>query len=96
MLKKFESVQYRAQKVIYGLQKDEICGLISINNQNVMKVAIQMFKCRRGTCVPALRKYAGSSDHQNETRSNKSLPRLPLIKTETAKRSLYHTVLTNF
>ena len=43
MLKKFESVQYRAQKVIYGLQKDSRCDLISINNQKKMKVAIQMF-----------------------------------------------------
>ena len=33
MLKKFESVQNRAQKVIYGLQEDNRCGLISINNK---------------------------------------------------------------
>ena len=54
-----------------------------------MKVAIQLFKCRQGTCIPALRNYADNIDHQHETRSNKSLLRLPLVKTETAKRSLY-------
>ena len=48
-----------------------------------------MFKCRQGTCIPALRKYADNIDHQHETRSNKSLLRLPFVKTETAKRSLY-------
>ena len=48
-----------------------------------------MFKGRRGICIPALRKYADNIDHQHETRSNKSLLRLPLVKTETAKRSLY-------
>ena len=48
-----------------------------------------MFKCRQGTCIPALRKYADNIDHQHETRSNKSLLRLPLVKTETVKRSLY-------
>ena len=89
MLKKFESFQNRAQKVIYGLQEDNRCGLISINNQKKMKVAIQMCKCRQGTSIPALRKYADNIDHQHETRSNKSLLRLPLVKTETAKRSLY-------
>ena len=91
MLKKFESGQNRAQKVIYGLQEDNRCGLISINNKKKMKVAIQMFKCRLGTCIPALRKYTDNIDHQHETRSisNKSLLRLPLVKTETAQRSLY-------
>ena len=48
-----------------------------------------MFKCRQGTCIPALRKYADNIDHQHETRSNKSLLRLPLDKSGTAKRSLY-------
>ena len=89
MLKKFESVQNRAQRVIYGLQEDNRCGLISINNQKKMKVAVQMFKCRQGTCIPAFTKYADNIDHQHETRSNRSLLRLPLVKTETAKRSLY-------
>ena len=45
-----------------------------------------MFKCRQGTCRPALRKHANIIDHQHKTRSNKSLVRLPLIKRETAKK----------
>ena len=89
MLKKFENVQNRAQKVIHGLQEGNRCGLNSINNQKKIKVAIQMFKCRQGTCIPALRKYADNIDHQHETRSNKSLLRLPFGKTKTEKRSLY-------
>ena len=89
MLTKIKSVQYRVHNVIYGLQTDKICSLISINNQKMIKVAMQMFKCRQGTCIPGLRKHADNIDHQHETRSNTSLLRLPLIKTEAAKRSLY-------
>ena len=36
-----------------------------------------------------LRAYTDNIDHQHDTRSNKSLLRLPLVKTESAKRSLY-------
>lgn len=89
MSKKFESVQNRAQKVIYGLQENNRCKLISINNQKKMKVVTEMFKCRQGTSIPALRAYTENVDHQHDTRSNKSLLRLPLVKTETAKKSLY-------
>ena len=49
----------------------------------------EMFKCRQGTSIPALRAYTDKVDHQHDTRSNKSLLRLPLVKTETAKKSLY-------
>ena len=66
MSKKFESLQNRAQKIIYGLQENNRCDLISINNQKKMK-AIQMFKCRQGASIPALRMYADNFDHQHET-----------------------------
>ena len=86
--KKFESLQNRAQKVDYGLQEKNRCKLISINNQKQMKVAIQMFKCRQQTSIPALKMYADNVAHYHDTRSNKSLLRQSLVKTETAKRSL--------
>ena len=63
--------------------------VISINNQIKMKVAIQMLKCRQGTSIPALKMYAKNFDHNHDTRNNKSLLRLPFVKTESAKRSLY-------
>ena len=89
MSKRFENLQNRAQKIIYGTQENNTCKVISINNQKKMKVVIQMFKCRQGTCIPALRTYADKINHRHNTRNNKSLLRLPLVKTETAKRSLY-------
>ena len=86
-----EILQYteRAQKVIYGLQETNRSELISINNYKKIKGVIQMLKCRQGTPIPARRSYANNIDHQHETRNNKSLLRRPLVKTETAKRSLY-------
>ena len=36
--KKFETVQNRAQNVIYGLQEDNRCGHISINNKKRLKL----------------------------------------------------------
>ena len=89
MTKKFDSIQKRAQKVMYGLQETNRSELISINNHKKIKVVIQMFKCRQGTSIPALRSYADNIDHRHETRNNKPLLRLLLVKIETAKRSLY-------
>ena len=88
--KKFDRVQRRTEREIYGLRETNRSELIfSINNHKKINVVIQMFKCRQGTSIPALRTYAGTINHQHETRSNKSLLKLPLVKTETAKRSLY-------
>ena len=99
MSKKFDSVQRRAEKVIYGLRETNRSELISINNHRKIKAVIQMFKYRQGTSIPALRTYADTIDQQHETRSNKSLLRLPLVKTETAKGHFTlkgHTILMNF
>ena len=89
MSKKFDSVQRRAEKVIYGLRETNRSELISINNHRNIKVVIQMLKCWQGASILAIRAYADTIDHQHETRSNRSLLRLPLVKTETARRSLY-------
>ena len=44
MKKKFDSMQKRAQKVMYGLQERNRSELISINNHKKIKVMIKMFK----------------------------------------------------
>ena len=89
MTKRFDSVQKRAERVIYGLQETNRSEPFSINNPKKIIVVIEMFKCRQETSIPALRIYTDNKDHQHETRKIKSLLRLPLVKTETAKRSLY-------
>ena len=43
MTKKFDSIQRRAQKVIYGLQEANRSEHISINNHKKIEMVIQMF-----------------------------------------------------
>ena len=66
---------------------DSLRNLISTTQSfcSCQNVLFQMFKCRQGTSVHALRRYANNIDHQHETTNNKSPLRLPLAKTETAK-----------
>ena len=95
----FDSVQRRAEEVIYRLQETNGSELISINSDKKIKVVIQMLKCQQGTSIPALRTYTDTIDQQHETRSNKSLLRLPLVKWKLQKGHFNpkgHTIFINF
>ena len=61
--------------------------LICILNQKKLKAACLIFKCLRGTSIPAFLSYAAEISLYYNTRNNNAALRLPLLRTEAARKS---------
>ena len=90
MTQKFEKLQEKALKIIYcqANQNREI-RFGSILNQKKLKAACLIFKCLQGTSIPAFSSYATEICYNYRTRNNNKSLRLPLLRTEAARRSFW-------
>ena len=90
MTHKFEKLQEKALKIIYcqANQNREI-RFGNILNQKKLKAACLIFKCLQRTSIPAFSSYATEICHKYRTRNNNISLRLPLLRTETARRSFW-------
>ena len=90
MTQKFEKLQERAQKIIY-YQTNQNCEsrFCSILNQKKCKAACLIFKCLQGTSIPPFSSYAEEISHSYKTRKINASLRLPLLRTETARKSFW-------
>ena len=85
---KFEKLQERARKIIYyQVNECRENRFRSILNQKKLKAACLIFKCLRGTNIPAFSSYAAEISHNYNTRNNNAALRLPLLRTEAARKS---------
>ena len=50
---------------------------------------LQIFKCLEGTSIPNLASYIEKVDHNYNTRGNSSTLRLPQVRTDAARKSIY-------
>ena len=88
MTQKFEKLQKKAQKIIYyQANQNRENRFCSILNQKKLKAACLIFKCLQGTSIPAFSSYAEEISHNYKTRNTNASLRLPLLRTEAAKKS---------
>ena len=90
MTQRFEKLQEKAQKMIY-CQPNHNRGkrFCSILNQKKLKAACMIFKCLQGTSIPVFSPYAEEISHTYRTRNNNASLRLPLLRTEAARKSFW-------
>ena len=100
MTQKFEKLREKAQKIIYySANQNRENRFCSILNQKKFKAACLIFKCLQGTSIPAFSTYAEEISHNYKTRKNNASLRLPLLRTEAARKSFCFKdldVTTNF
>lgn len=85
---KIESLEKRAQKIIFNGKRD--CKEIgSIDNLLRKKLCEQVFKCIHGDTCVNLKNYFEIMS--NNTRNENILLRVPRIKLESTKKSFYFT-----
>ena len=90
MTQKFEKLQEKAQKIIYyQANQNRENRFCSILNQKKLKAACLIFKCLHGTSIPAFSSYAEEINHNYKTRNNNASLRLPLLRTEAARKSFW-------
>ena len=90
MTQKFENLQEKALKIIYcqANQNREI-RFGSILNQKKLKAACLIFKCLQGKSIPVFSSYTTEICYNYRTRNNNISLRLPLLRTEAARRSFW-------
>ena len=88
MTQKFEKLREKAQKIIYypanQNRENRFCNIL---NQKKLKAACLIFKCLQGKSIPAFSTYAEEISHNYKTRKNNASLRLPLLRTEAARKS---------
>ena len=91
MTQKFEKLQEKAQKVIYyQANQNRENRFSSILNQKKLKAACLIFKGLQGTGIQAFTSYAEEISHNYKTRNNNATLRLPLLRTEAARKSFFY------
>ena len=98
MAQQFEKLQEKARKIINN-QANESRGnrFRSILNQKKLKAACLIFKCLRGTSIPAFSSYAAEISHNYNTRNNNVMNHCSELKLQENRfsfKNLY--VTTNF
>ena len=88
MAQKFEKLQVKAQKIIYcQADRNREKSFCSILNQKKLRAACMIFKCLQGSSIPVFSSYAEEISHTYRTRNNNASLRLPLLRTEAARKS---------
>ena len=88
MTQKFKKLQEKTQKIIYYQanqnKENQFCSIL---NQKKLKAACLIFKFLQGTSIPAFSTYVEEISHNYKTRNNNASLRLPLLRTEAARKS---------
>ena len=83
--RKFESLQNRAFKIIYGKQQKD-CKSMSIKRNQKYKAYLLAFKCLKRTSIEVMNTCLEPFNHNQNTRNNKYATRRPRVSTEARKR----------
>ena len=88
MAQKLGKLQEKARKIIcYQANEGRGNRFHSILNQKILKAACLIFKFLRGTSIPAFSSYVAEISQNYNTRNNNAALRLPLLRTEAARKS---------
>ena len=86
--RKFESLQNRALKIIYGKQQKD-CKLMSIESSKKYKACLLVFKCLKRTSIEVMNTCLEPLNHNQNTRNNKYAARIPRVRTEAGKKAFW-------
>ena len=86
--RKFESLQNRALKIIYGKQQKD-CKLMSIESNKKYKACLLVFKCLKRTSIEVMNTCLEPLNHNLNTRNNKYAARIPRVRTEAGKKAFW-------